>query len=66
MFTALDTIAQSLGCKRIFCGAGVQRVTGNPTLTITEERTWRRRLIEHALRALQTPVQRPEVFAAGG
>ncbi len=66
VFTALDTIAQSVGCYRIVRGAGVLHVTGNPALTATEERAWRRRLIERALQALQAPVERPEVFAAGG
>ncbi len=66
VFTALDTIAQSVGCYRIVRGAGVLHVTGNPALTPPQERAWRRRLIERALQALQTPVERPEVFAAGG
>ncbi len=66
VFTALDTIAQSVGCYRIVRGAGVLHVMGNPALNPTEERAWRRQLIERALQALQTPVERPQVFAGGG
>ena len=66
VFTALDTIAQSIGCYRIVRGAGVLHVVGNPNLTESEERAWRRRLVERALEAIQTKVERPEVFTTAG
>jgi hypothetical protein len=37
-------------------------VTGDPSLTPPEERRWRRRVVERALDALQTAVERPTVF----
>jgi glycine reductase len=60
--TALDTVAESMGCSRIVRGAGVMHVTGDPSLTPREERRWRRRVVERALEALSTPVERPTVF----
>ncbi len=62
VITALDTIAQSVGCYRIVRGSGVLHVTGNPALPPDEERAWRRRLVERALAALTTDVERPHVF----
>jgi glycine reductase len=62
LFTALDTIAQSVGCYRIVRGTGVLHVTGDPHLAETEERAWRRRLLDRALQAIETRVERPEVF----
>jgi glycine reductase len=65
LFTALDTIAQSVGVYRIVRGAGVLHVTGNPQLTEAEERAWRRKLLDQALQAIQTKVERPAVFVPG-
>jgi glycine reductase len=62
VFTALDTIAQSVGCYRIVRGTGVLHVTGDPGLAPPDEQAWRKRLVERGLQALRTEVERPEVF----
>jgi glycine reductase len=62
--TALDNISQSIGNFRIIPGTGVLHVAGDPRLTPEEEHAWRRRLVERALRALQTDVNTSRVFAA--
>jgi glycine reductase len=62
IITALDTVAESMRCARIVRGAGVMHVTGDPSVSAREERNQRRRLVERALEALQTPVEGPTVF----
>ena len=62
IITSLDTVAESMACSRIIRGAGVMHVTGDPELSEEEERNWRRRLVDGALRALETSVDGPTIF----
>jgi len=41
---------------------GIPFPTGDPSLEPTEERAWRRRLIERALEAVSTAVHEPTIF----
>lgn len=56
------SIAEKVGAPRIVPTRGIPYPTGDPELAPKEERTWRRRLLETALRALSTPVKGPTVF----
>lgn len=50
-------------------GGGIPYPAGNPDLPRDAERAWRRRLVERALDALATTVDRPTLFcldASGG
>ena len=55
-------IARRVGAPRIVPTRGIQFPTGDPSLSPVEERAWRRRLLETALRAVAAPVDRPTVF----
>jgi glycine reductase len=54
--TALPTIAQMVGANRILRGVSIAHPTGDPSLATGDEGTLRRRIVERALRMLQTEV----------
>lgn len=60
--TALPTIAREMGVNRIVVGVGIPHPLGDPALPKEEERGLRRRIVETALRALETPVDGPTIF----
>jgi glycine reductase len=62
----LVSIAERVGAPRIVPTRGIPYPTGDPSLSRPEEEAWRRQLLETALRAVSTPVQKPTVFAADG
>lgn len=62
MITNLVSIAEQVGAPRIVPGRGIPYPAGDPTLPPQAERAWRRRVLERALDAVTTPVERPEVF----
>jgi len=61
----LTSIAERVGAPRIVPTRGIPYPTGDPSLTAEEEKQWRRRLLDCALDALRTAVDRPTVFAVG-
>jgi len=60
----MSPLAQAVGANRIVRGKAVPNPFGDPALAFEEERVFRRRLVERALEALQTPVEGPTVFEA--
>lgn len=60
----LVSIAIRVGAPRIVPTRGIPFPTGDPELGPEEERRLRRRLLDRALEALQTPVDGPTVFDA--
>jgi glycine reductase len=60
----LVSIAVRVGAPRIVPTRGIPFPTGDPELAPDEERHLRRRLLDRALEALQTPVAGPTVFDA--
>jgi betaine reductase len=58
----LVPIALSVGAPRIVPTRGIQFPAGDPALSAAEERAWRRRLLETALRAVSTAVSGPTIF----
>ena len=58
----LVTIAERVGAPRIVPTRGIPYPTGDPSLSPDEEKQWRRRLLDCALAALGTAVDRPTVF----
>ncbi len=62
VITNLVTIAEQVGAPRIVPGRGIPYPAGDPDLTPQAERAWRRRLVERALGAVATPVERPTLF----
>ena len=60
--TALPTIALEMGVNRIVAGVGIPHPLGDPARPRSEEIDLRRRIVATALRALETPVERPVIF----
>jgi glycine reductase len=65
LVTNLVTIAEQVGAPRIVPGGGIPYPAGDPALAPQAERAWRRRLLERALEAVTTHVDRPTVFEVG-
>ncbi len=64
MITALPPLAMQAGANRVVQGVKIEHVCGDPSLSPAADRALRRRLVEHALRALQTPVAQPTLLEA--
>ena len=58
----LVSIASRVGAPRIVPTRGIPYPAGDPSLNASQERAWRRRLLERALQALTEPVSQPTVF----
>lgn len=58
----MTPVAVMVGANRIVPAAGIIHPLGNAELSAEEEKALRRRIVERALRALQTEVARPTVF----
>jgi glycine reductase len=56
-------ISQTVGANRIVPAIAIPHPFGNPNLSHEEEKTVRRRLVEKALKALQTEIEEQTVFA---
>lgn len=55
-------ISLTVGANRIVPTVAIPYPLGDPTLSATDEKQLRRRLVEQALRALETPVEEQTVF----
>ena len=55
-------ISLTVGANRIIPTVAIPHPLGNPALTKEDEKTLRRRLVERALKALQTEVHVQTVF----
>ncbi len=55
-------IAKAVGAPRIVPTKGIPYPAGDPSLEPEQEKAWRRRLLETALKAISTPVSKPTVF----
>lgn len=55
-----------MGANRIIPAIAIPHPLGDPTLSLEDERALRRRLVETALRALETPIEVQTVFEMGG
>ncbi len=55
-------ISQTVGANRIVPAIAIPHPLGNPALTHEEEKELRRKIVEKALEALETPVDEQTVF----
>ena len=62
ILTAIPLIPMSVGSNRVVKGVRVEHVCGNPLLSKEDDRRLQRRIVETALSALQTAVERPTLF----
>ncbi len=56
------TIAEQVGAPRIVPGRGIPYPSGDPSLPPPAEQAWRRQLVQRALDAVATAVERPTIF----
>ena len=64
VISALPPLAMQAGANRVVQGVKIEHVCGDPSLPPDADRALRRRLVEQALRALQTPVEQPMLVHA--
>ena len=62
VISALPPLAMQAGANRVVQGVKIEHVCGDPGLPPEADHALRRRLVEQALRALQTEVQQPTVM----
>mgnify|MGYP001579054706 CR=1 FL=1 len=62
MMTALPAVPLSVGASRIIRGERVEHVCGDPGLSEAQDHALGMRIVQTAIRALQTPVSGPTVF----
>jgi len=55
-------ISMTVGANRIVPAIAIPHPLGNPALTMEEEKTIRRHILEKALNALETPVTEQTIF----
>jgi betaine reductase len=60
--TALPTIAVMVGANRVLRGVSITHPTGDPSLSVGDERALRKRLLDRALRMLATDVDARTVW----
>ena len=58
----MTPVAEMVGSNRAVQGNGIVHPVGEAGATAERERLIRRRLLERALEALRTPVERPTLF----
>jgi len=58
----MTPVAVMVGANRIVTAAGIIHPMGNAELSPADEKALRRRIVDKALKALQTEVVRPTVF----
>ena len=59
VISALPPLAMQAGANRVVQGVKIEHVCGDPTLPPEADRALRRRIVEQALKALSTAVERP-------
>ena len=62
LISTIVPLAESIGPNRIVPGRAITHPLGDPTLSRTEERALRRRLVRRALDALQTEIPGQTIF----
>ncbi len=60
--SALPMIPLAVGANRVVRGVRVEHVCGDPGLSAELDRALSRRIVETAIKALQTPVDGPTEF----
>ena len=63
--TALPTIAVMVGANRVLRGVSITHPTGDPSLSVGDERAMRERLVDRALRMLAVDVEPRTVWEPG-
>jgi len=64
VISALPPLAMQAGANRVVQGVKIEHVCGDPALPPEADRALRRRIVERALTALGTTVDRPTLVGA--
>ncbi len=62
MISAIYDLALTTGASRVVRGCRIEHVCGNPELGPEKDHAYGLQIVRTALRALQTPVERPTLF----
>jgi hypothetical protein len=62
MISALYRLALSTGAPRVVRGSRIEHVCGDPALGPEKDRLYGGRIVDAALRSIQTPVTEPTLF----
>ena len=62
LITAMTILGKQIGANRIVPGTKIPHPCGDPTLPVGEDKALRRKIVERALKAVQTEVKGPTVF----
>jgi glycine reductase complex component B subunit gamma len=62
VISALPPLAMQAGANRVVQGVKIEHVCGDPALPPDQDGELRRRLVDRALQALATAVERPTLF----
>ena len=62
LISALYSLALTTGAPRIVRGARIEHVCGDPKLGPAADHEYGQRIVRTALKAVQTPVDRPTLF----
>ena len=62
MISALPPVALELGANRVIRGVKIPHPCGEPTADPQHDRAIRQEIVERALRALGTAIERPTIF----
>jgi len=63
LITTMITTAKMMNVSRIVVGGGITHPFGNPEMSPREEKEFRTRLVERALRALKSDVKESTIFS---
>jgi hypothetical protein len=66
MISALYRLALSTGAPRVVRGSRIEHVCGDPGLGPEKDRLYGQRIVETALRAVESPVAEPTLFEPTG
>ena len=62
LISTIVPLAESIGANRIIPGKAIPHPLGDPALSRTEEKEFRRRMVRRALTALETEIEAQTVF----
>jgi betaine reductase len=60
--TAMTSVATAVGAPRIVRAGRIPHPVGDPTKDPAQERAWRKQVMQKALDALATPIEKQTVF----
>ena len=62
LITTIESTARMMNASRIVIGGGITHPFGDPLIPLDEERKFRKSLVQKALSALSSKVEKPTIF----